>query len=275
MFTTLGNHDYRPIEYELCCSVSDPIVGLIGVNTVRQYGDHNLIEDEGILISSGINRHKAIFKFNQNPSKKFPLPFMKSVSAAQAANFLITTKAHQAQAYYRAKINRENSYVLKLGPHRIVMIDVKHYIGIPTSSDTGALLKYIWKYIRGNEDVSVASGGGPNSAGFTDADLSITQQAITEAKSVNPRGLVLIGIHNGPINFEDGHHVNLFRMTVHPHIDSKWIKDLLVRVTGTENTDIDFTRVERFLKEAADAGWSFSKTAHFKAEPTTLCWNME
>jgi hypothetical protein len=277
MFTILGNHDYRYHTFRLRFKIDttlielpflisgDPILigGIILAKhflddylIVKMFDAHGLKAHEADLLTWGLDNYKKEVGRLQTPDGN-PAPSLlgpKTTSAGDAIKMVALDKSEEFQRYYHAKINRNNSYVLNLGRHRIVMLDVKHDIDIPIG-DTGAIFEYIWKFIvdrsEGQED---AFSGGPQSKGFDTDQLQLVEQAISEAKSGAEKGIVVIGIHNGPINLKTGAPPNFLRTTIHPHLDPQVIKDYLIRQQPAIDT----------LQQAAKEGWQFSGTPFFK-----------
>jgi hypothetical protein len=278
IFTILGNHDYRYHTFRLRFHVDVrgilillplPFIAKIAIDdklTLDMFEAHGLKAHEADLLSYGINKYKKACKAMESSSEGIEpsLPGALPTSPEDAIKMVALDKTDEFQRYYHAKINRENSYVLKLGRHRIVMLDVKHDIDIPTGG-TWDIIEYIVKAIVApSEGQKDAIAGGPQSKGFDADQLRLIEQAISEAKSGAEKGIAVIGIHNGPINLKTGAPPNFLRTTIHPHLDPQLIKDFIIRVLHMEDTPDDPTRAKLTLENAAKEGWQFSGTPFFK-----------
>jgi hypothetical protein len=275
MFTILGNHDYRYHTFKLRFRIDttklelpfllsgDPVIitGMFIAKhlvkehlTLEMFDAHGLKAHEADLLTWGLGKYKETVQSLSNDTSPALLPPQNTI-AGDAIKMVALDKTEEFQRYYHVKINRNNSYVLKVGRHRFVMLDVKHDIDIPLGG-AGAIFEYIWKFIvdrsEGQED---AFSGGPQSKGFDTDQLRLVEQAISEAKLGAEKGIVVIGIHNGPINLKTGAPPNFLRATIHPHLDPQVVKDYLTRQKGDENT----------LEQAAKEGWRFSGTPFFKS----------
>jgi predicted MPP superfamily phosphohydrolase len=254
IFTILGNHDYRPNSYMLYASVK-------GLYHIEKYKDHALTEHEAKALTLGLDEYKKRVK--EREAGATDVLMFKIIGLDEATSMVEYRDAEDSRQYYRAKINREYSYVLKLGRHRIVMLDVKHDIGVPLDTDVGSVLSYLAKSVLNyDEKFNDASSGGPKSKGFDDGQLRLTQDAIAEAKSGDQKGLVIVGMHNGPINI--GAHSHLIRMSVHPFIEPKWMEDFLLNLTGVNPLGASMTFRAAQREKAREAGWKFSDTPFFK-----------
>jgi len=199
IFTTLGNHDYRKIEYGLLFDVDIPV--------------HKDLE---------VRNFDA---FNLTRSDVQALEGDKPTISSDAAVAQVRVK--QPHHYFKrinTVVNDGSSYLVRLGPnHRIVILDSQHDIGI---------IEGEWDAFKvtqlgiGGEDKTSFADGAPNQVGVTDRHLSLLSQALTEAGG---DGVVITGIHGPPINIKGAEFAPYFRESEHPFADKKDVIAFLIR----------------------------------------------
>lgn len=200
IFTTLGNHDYRKIPYELLVNIDVP---LQSDPTIANYEHFNLTKADVTALQGGT----------------------PTISSGEA---LAQVRVNRPQHYFK-RINTVaddggSSYLIRLGPnHRIVMLDSKYDIGI---------LEGQWDAFEvtqlgiGGEDKTSFADGAPNQVGVSDAHLSLLSQALAEAGG---GGVVITGIHGPPINIKGAEFAPYFRETEHPFADKRDVIAYLTR----------------------------------------------
>jgi hypothetical protein len=221
IFTSLGNHDYRDLPY---CWTGD--VDITGFRNPRldNFANTNLLFSEAKGLEGGESPH-----------------FSKD-NAAKMAH--VDTNIPQYD-----KINSKRSYIINLGPHRIVMLDSSHDIGI-IASDWDAFVHYMgWD----SQDSKRFAGGSPNSAGVQQEHIQLLKQALEEAGST---GIVIVGIH-----------APLMDMSYYPHY---------LRETDRANPDENvmkrgfpyfapfFSTVDGYKGNGELPGWPMTGTPFFK-----------
>lgn len=184
IFMGAGNHDYRLNPYQFLFNVDIPAWP---DEELGNYQPHNLTKEETKILQGGkptIDRHKAygMVKVDQkNPT------------------------------FFRRFVN-DPSYIVELGPHRIVMIDSRWDAGILDSD---------WDVIKekagfGEPDNRNFAAGDPNSEGFTKADVELVKKALVQAGGT---GLVIVGVHAPPLNIACNDYPHFLRETERPSAD--------------------------------------------------------
>lgn len=104
-------------------------------------------------------------------------------------------------------------HVVELGPHRIVLIDSAHDVGIPSGTAGGAweLLKQWWG--NGDEDTTTLIGGSPNCEGVSDEAYAV---AVAALESAPAEGVVIAALHAPLVNLAGGQMPWFLRETTRP-----------------------------------------------------------
>lgn len=201
IFTVLGNHDYRPNPYDL---ISDLDLGDTGkfdyfpdwlwspsrCKNIAAYGSFNLIEEEASALQGGKN------------------PCLNMTEA----NDVVSVDPDKL-VYYRRRINDVRSYVVELGPHRVVMLDSLWEEGIIERS-FGSFLRVVSGQI--NEDSQNWLAQHPNLVGFEKEDVALLRETL---ESADTGGIVVVGVHGPPVNPSGDEYAHYFRETEHPTAD--------------------------------------------------------
>ena len=220
IFTIFGNHDYRVNPYKLLFEVEVPHDNL----HMKEYPSHNLKPDEALALQGG-----------REPK----------ISADQAVAVLEVDVHNQSGKYnhYCRRINDKENYVVRLGPHYIVMIDTGSDVGVPADADAGTMLTLIWRNTLGslNEDERQAKAGAPNQGG-TGGGINLLRSALSNAGE----GLVIVGMHAPPFSPPGGEYPYYIRETQHPVADPGQVPEYLRR------------------RKADSTGWIPSGTPYFK-----------
>ena len=230
IFTVLGNHDYRANAYPFALRIS---AAGVGIKDVNQFSALNLTEKEA----------EAVFG-------------RAEVSVTNADRFLEIDKGmRQKTSYYFERINRAGSYLIKAGPHRIVMIDSRWDAGMPDGllDAIGGALGF------GGEDVRALLGGGPNSVGPQDSDVDLLKLAIREA---GREGTVVLGIHAPLVNIAGNEYAHYFRESEHAAADPDEVKAFLVRHGGAGM--LMGAPGSGSLPDSFKPAWTRTGTRHFK-----------
>lgn len=242
IFTTLGNHDYRPNPYPL---LMDLEIGGVGMHTLRQYGNFNLTESDAIVLHYG-----EIFK----PPQEATLPYDgKPEMGALKALDLIEIRNPD---WYDQNICPQKSYVVRMGENRLIMLDSGPDTGYPED---------IWEAIKmaftgDTEDLSTATSA-PNTRGYSQYQNDLVQKTLVEAKD----GVVIIGTHSPPINTRGTEYPYYFRETQHESADVWQVAYYLRHPFWLNQERIqqgDKLVLEQLQKRFPD--WPFAKTRYFK-----------
>jgi hypothetical protein len=129
-------------------------------------------------------------------------------------------------AYYRRRVNDMDSYVVELGPHRIVMLDSRWEEGIIKRSFE-SFLKVVSGQI--NEDSRNWLAQHPNLVGFDNEEVALVRGAMEDADA---GGIVVVGVHGPPLNPSGDEYAHYFRETEHPTADPEEVVAYLRRRDG-------------------------------------------
>jgi hypothetical protein len=246
IFTILGNHDYRPNGYDLLTDLDlgdegpldwwpDWLYAPAKTRNINGYSSHNLTEEEARAIQGGP-----------------PNPLLD-----ESAAYEMVRVDPDSLSYYHRRINDDLSYVVELGPHRIVMVDSRWELGIVQ----GSFRDYVRFALNSfDEDSRNWLAQHPNCMGFEDYELDMVRSALGSA---GPGGLVIVGVHAPPINPSGDEWPHYFRETEHPQADEREVLGYLMR------RDPKAFRAERWLGADPDPShvypnWIRTGTPHFK-----------
>jgi len=216
IFTVFGNHDYRINPYKLLFDLDVPFFD----KEIENYSPYNLTKKEAKALQGG---HPTV-------SMETGLKMVKIDNNDQ----------QDLYRYYKKRINSESAYILDLGSHRIVMLDTRFDVGIPSSVGLGTDISLIMKELTGtfSENEKRAQDGGPNLMGFNSEDIDKVKTALFEA---GQSGLVIVGMHAPPLNIEGSELAHYFRETEHPTIDRDEVDAFLSR-HGASGASDDWPR---------------------------------
>jgi hypothetical protein len=220
IYTIFGNHDRRINPYELLFEVE-----LLGRSILKfdEYPAHNLTPGEARALQGG---------------RELELSPAQGVAIAEVANIQSSRYSH-----YRHRINDDPNYLVRLGPHYVVMIDTGADLGVPSDADTGTLLTVIWRNTVGSlsESEQQVRSGAPNQGG-TGGGIDLLRSALADAAD----GLVIVGMHAPPFSPPGSEYPYYIRETQHPVADPRDVPEYLRR------------------RKADSSGWIASGTPHFK-----------
>jgi hypothetical protein len=221
IFTSLGNHDYRDMPY--CWIGEVDITGVKNPN-ITNFPNTNLSWSEA----------KAL----EGDEK----PLFSKDNAVKMAH--VDTNLPQYNT-----INERRSYIINLGPHRIVMLDSAEDIGIIDTSWDGFLHFMGWD----SDDAQRFSEASPNCKGIQQKHIQLVKQALAEAGS---NGIVIVGIH-APL-MDQGNYPYYLRETD--------------RLTANENVmkrgfpyfSPFFSFIDGYNGNGKKEGWPMTGTSYFK-----------
>ncbi len=196
LFVVPGNHDYRRHPYKLIFDAQIRLVdlGTFGgvdkdVQRIRNFSGYHLVEADAITLTNLLDGKKTS-----------SVPNLTAEEAARMIDFDAELKT------YKALLADRGSYIVRLGQHRIAMIDSKHDVGTVTEFVQAALLKVG----LGNEDESTFVGGAPNCAGVSADELRAVAE---ELGHIPDHGLFLVGLHAPLFNMWNCEYPYFFRET--------------------------------------------------------------
>jgi hypothetical protein len=155
----------------------------------------------------------------------------------------------------------KTSYIVHLGPHRLVMLDTGRDAGIfDNKLDAFFAAQKFWS----TEDKENLAGGAPNSMGISERELGLVRKAIDEA---DKDGLVIVGMHAPPLNPADDEVPHYFRETEHPTADVREILGFLIRSTtpfkrSTPSLENNILGFKSLIKD-----WQITKDKKLKETP--------
>lgn len=268
IFTSLGNHDYRAWPYALAFKIKvssgdvvgsflhditggaiDIVVDAVGsaLDMVPGIGLLGLIDPISALSLSlidaqfqysGLNVTRAealklIGLRGKNQNEWF-IPVLTPESAAKQV--LVEPSMLNESNYYFRHINRNRSYFVRMGQHRLLMLDTRQDKDITdTLTET-----VITKLGFGSESSEHFLDGSPDSTGVNTDELALLRAALDSA---GERGLVLVGMHAPPINPAGNMMLPHFRETMHPgaspeHITSFLFRNKPMTVAAMQNSQL-------------------------------------
>jgi calcineurin-like phosphoesterase family protein len=166
IFMTPGNHDYRKYPYYL---IFDLAVLGIGIKRIDNFQNYRLRSSDAIALWQGLHGGEGV-------------PSLDTDSAARMVE--IDPDARP----FRACLADGGSYVVRLGAHRIVMVDSAHDVGVLDSIPD--LIRAL-VYITLTENERTFADASPNSEGVEDSELTLVRGAFAES----PGGLLIVGVH--------------------------------------------------------------------------------
>lgn len=215
IFLVLGNHDYRRNPYMLSF-----IVKYAGItHEVKNYPSLDLTRDEALAFDPDTALRSIVANTVQAPFRPWDV-LRHKLDLRKPQPPVIGPEASFAQvevdrevAYYLRHVNPERSYIVPLGPHRIVMIDSAWDVGVPDGTWDAFTVA---SGFDDNPDKRTFVGGAPNSRGFIDEHIRLLDDARTAA---GPRGLVIVAMHAPPLNPKGNEGAHYLRETEHPTVE--------------------------------------------------------
>lgn len=280
MFTSLGNHDYRQLPYPLGFQVSvksadvgssilghipgvggllsdafdfvtDAVSKLPGLGLIEGVDPVDIIV--GALVDpiwnyAGLNVTRAEAKMLMGlttDGKHFGVPALRPDDAARSVT--VEPRLKDGSHWYFRHINPQRSYSVRLGMHRLVMLDTRWDAGIATD----VIDTLLTKANLASESNANFVGGSPDSIGITSDDLSRVRNALAEAGAA---GVVIVGMHAPPMNPKGTDLSNCLRETAHPGVAPEQMLAWLLRADGLMLT-----------YPALHPSWPRTGTPHFSA----------
>jgi predicted MPP superfamily phosphohydrolase len=278
IFTSLGNHDYRRLAYPLAFVpyvrstdfVSDliddiPLVGDFLADAIHAV-DGALLALPGVGIALeaaelwirvlaaeaagtvwnhkpfNLLRAEALKVIGKKSDGEYTAPAIRPRAAA-AAVMVDVGMARGTHPYFR-RINRDRSYVVSLGGHRIVMLDTRWDDGIGTGVIEAVVARKFGALA--SEGTRHFFAGSPDSVGISRSELDLVRGALRGAV---PRGVVIVGMHAPPLCPPGGEQPICLRETVHPTNDAGQVEGYLRR--------------RKEFKAGSHRNWPFSGTPYF------------
>jgi Calcineurin-like phosphoesterase len=189
-----GNHDYRNNPYRLVFDLNAKWGGLstLDVRRVHNHFGYSLKAED----AAALGRRLDGMTTDDVPN----------LSAGQAAPMVDVDKQMSA---YEAFIGAKGSYVLELGPHRIVMLDTSWDVGVMTDLIDGVRTFFGVT----SEDERSFVGGSPNCEGIDGLEF---RDAVLALDNAPPGALVVLGMHAPLLNTPENEYPYFMRESQRP-----------------------------------------------------------
>ena len=244
IFMVPGNHDYRKYPYDLIFDLVLPEELVDDISMVATVIGTS-------LLSLGLQHWlgKTLERIQNETVYNITWQDAKALTAAQHGigdEFLRLEPEEAMRAVEieheppcRAFLVKEGSYVVRLGDHRVFMIDSAHDVGV-TEGMWDAIKISIWSM---GENKETFVGGSPNSEGVVSG---VPEAVVNELTQMSANGLFILGIHAPLFNVWDNVYPYFLRESQRPihqkqlesfliHHGMKWVTSLL----GVPSTDPD------------------------------------
>jgi hypothetical protein len=165
IFLVPGNHDYRKHPYKLVFDIKV----VKDLKRVKNFAGYHLLQSDAQLLGNGLDGR--------------PGSEVENVGIAGATRMVEVDAAITA---YKSFLADRGSYVVRLGVHRVAMLDSSHDVGMVTDLESAL------KLLLGREDEVTFVGGSPNCEGVSADDLQMVAAALEE---IPAGGLFLVGLH--------------------------------------------------------------------------------
>ncbi|MFN0138996.1 MAG: hypothetical protein ACKVQW_02770 [Pyrinomonadaceae bacterium] len=215
IFMVPGNHDFRKYPYDLIfrLMISDAVLSRLAD-----------------AVTPGIRfRPKGLSPFGLNSSRKFDnsANYNMTWQAARALTSLhnngngdfIDREPDDARRFVAiepdppfSNVIKRGNLIIKLGDHRIVMLDSSHDLGV-TEGMWDALLTH---FLERDEDKETFTGGSPNCVGVREGDVTLVTRILKDMNEVSSNGLFILGLHAPLVNISEDSNAYFFRETQRP-----------------------------------------------------------
>jgi hypothetical protein len=255
VFTSLGNHDYRRLPYALGWDASVQTGDFLGIpvsripivgRTLAEIGILPLLLTPGLglgLDVPGLLLTRCVLPtlvgtvwnhagLNTTPDEALRLmglteddqtyhvPALRPEQAAPAVQ--PDPAMRDGTHYYFRRLNPERSYVVRLGAHRLVMLDTRWDEAINDEMSEALFTKLGF----GSESDENFVAVNPDSVGVTAEEVKKLRAVLDEEGT---EGLVVVGMHAPPLNPRGNDFSNFLRETVHPTNDEAQMLGFLAR----------------------------------------------
>jgi hypothetical protein len=187
VFMTPGNHDYRKHPYYLVFQLA---LDVFGLRRISNFEGYRLREGEAIALWQELYGGDGVPRLSVDTAGRM-------------------VEIDPDARPFRACLARGGSYVVRLGAHRLVMIDSAHDVGVLTSIPdlVRALIG-----ITLTENERTFADASPNSEGVEASELTL----VTGAMAESPGGLFIVGIHAPLFNLWNDEYPYFLRETQRP-----------------------------------------------------------
>jgi hypothetical protein len=206
--TCLGNHDYRIRGYPLAFELE---LGSFDINTFDSTGPFNLDEADALALDGHnftytTSMGGSLFKVPSVHSGR-ALPDLDSGAAAAIAE-VDDAMAH-GRGYYFLRINRGHHTLLRLGIHRIALVDTRWDDGVISDLSTAFFGRF---FSIGSPAQLAFLGGSPSSVGVDRDGVAVARQAVGGANALS---IVIVGLHAPLFDIRDFRYFHYLRESEH------------------------------------------------------------
>ena len=178
IFMVPGNHDYRKHPYKLLADLHIRIFGFDkDVTRIKNFPPYHLLQADALVLANALDGRAAGSD-------------VENISPPNAAWMVDVDPEIKG---YKTYLADRRSYVVRLGKHRIAMLDSGSDVGMVTDV-IGALTALI---AQQDEDKVTFLGGSPNSEGVSLEELAMVADALSD---VADGGLFVVGVHAPLLN---------------------------------------------------------------------------
>jgi hypothetical protein len=236
IFMVPGNHDYRKHPYGLVFNLVLTEEMIIAITAISAATHIPLDLTRWLLFDGG----KKLRHFENHSG--YNLRWQDAAALTHGANdeSIPEMSPDEARRFlgvedeppFTKLLVEKDSYTVRLGDHRIIMLNSAHDEGIFEGTVDGFLAKY---GLRG-EDKSTLVAGSPNCVGVTEDDVNNVRGELERDEPAG--GLFIVGIHAPLFNFWDDANSYFMRETQRP-VHQRQVEAFLVK----NDTDADFDNV--------------------------------
>jgi LGFP repeat-containing protein/calcineurin-like phosphoesterase family protein len=209
VFMTFGNHDYRLNQFVLNFEINIDLALYNKDIPMDEFSTFNLTPQEATAAQGG------------------PVSYGLS-DYDKALAMLKYDTTGTAYAFYTKYFSPTRTFMVRLGPHRLVLLDNLYDAGVPKINGWEDLVKFFYDYASDSLSRATdrALNGCIDAAGLTDEVYKYSATALNEAGA---SGVVIVGMHVPPFSPVNGEYPYFLRETVHPVADPKLTKAYLDR----------------------------------------------
>jgi len=185
IFMVPGNHDYRTNPYDLIFDVHIPGKDL---TRISNYQGYNLSREDACILGNILTGGHG----SEVPN----------ISSDDAARQVAISEVPPC----RGLLCEDGAYVVTLGPHKFLMLDTRHDVGVVDDP----LEAIIYALGLANEDQMTFVGGSPNSDGISDQEVDWAKKQLS---AENGEGLLVLGLHAPLLNMWNNEYPYFLRET--------------------------------------------------------------
>ncbi|AOY57244.1 RICIN domain-containing protein [Desulfococcus multivorans] len=203
IFMVPGNHDYRKHPYKLIFDIhfGGTALGMhlgIDIERITNFSGYHLLRQDAIVLGNRLDGRSSPFELIGGG--------VPNVGVDGAERMVEVDPEIKA---YKAFLADRGSYVVRLGAHRIAMLDSAHDVGMITGIMDGLRIRFG----NASEDEKTFVGGSPNCEGISSEELAMVSDALAETPD---GGLFILGVHAPLFNLWNNEYPYFLRRTQRP-----------------------------------------------------------